>query len=454
MSEPVVVIGGGFAGLSAAVRLADAGVPVTVVEEAPRLGGRATSFDDRETRERVDNGQHVLFGCYRETYAFLRRIGTAGLAPVEPRLRLAMIGPDGRRSQLSCPRLPAPWHLAAGVLAWRALPWRDRLTTLRLRSLIAEARRHGPAAVADRVPPDETVDGWLAAAGQSERLSEWLWRPLALAALNQSPAVAAARPFVRVLCELFASGPAAAGLGLPVVPLDDLYANPARAFIEARGGSVRVKSPGRIEIGDTGGLAAVRTGDDRIRTTRVISAVPWHAFGRIWARAVPDALGGIAERAAAMDSSPIVTVNLWFDGPEPAASDGLVGFVRGPVQWAFDKGALWGDGASHLSAVASGADVILRQDNAGITDMVVRHLRRALPASAARRVTRSVVVREPRATFSLAPRMPARPGAATPLPGFYLAGDWTDTGLPGTIESAVVSGHRAAELVMREMRKG
>lgn len=454
MSAPVVVIGAGCAGLSAAVRLADAGIPVVVVEEAPRLGGRATAFVDRETGERVDNGQHVLFGCYRETYAFLRRIGTAGLAPLQPRLELTMIGSDGAQARLKCPKLPAPWHLVAGVLGWRGLPFRDRRSALGLRHVINEIRRDGPAAVAARVPADQTVDQWLTAHGQSERLSEWLWHPLALAALNQSPAVAVAGPFVRVLGELFSSDPASAAVGLPAVPLDDLYAAPARAFIEARGGSVHVKAPARVELNGAGAVAAVYAGGTRIETSSVISAVPWFAFSRLWARDTPPpALQATADHAAATGSSSIVTINLWLDGPALEPGTRFVGLVGGTAQWIFDKSALWDARAGHVSVVVSGADAIVRADNAEITDAITRQIRRALPQLANRRVTRSVVVREHRATFSLAPGAPPRPAAETALPGFYLAGDWTDTGLPGTIESAVASGHHAAELVTRRIRR-
>jgi squalene-associated FAD-dependent desaturase len=449
----VVVIGAGWAGLAAAVRLADAGLAVTVVEESPRLGGRATAFVDRESGERVDNGQHVLFGCYRETYAYLRQIGTAGLAPLQPRLDLTMVGPEGERARLRCPRLPAPWHLVAGVLRWSALPARDRRTALRLRHVIKEVRRDGAAAVAARVSSGTTVDGWLQEHGQSSKLAEWLWHPLALAALNQSPATASAAPFVRVLGELFSSDPSSAAVGLPAVPLDELGGVPAKAFIEGRGGAVHQRAPARIELDDRGGIAAVYAGDTRFETTTVVSAVPWFAFGRLFARGVPPALAQIADHAAAMQSSPIVTVNLWLDGPVLEPGERFVGLVRGPAQWVFDKRALWDDRAGHVAVVASGAEAIARMDNADATETVLRQLRRLLPRLAGRKLLRSVVVREHRATFSLAPDAPPRPGAVTELSGFYLAGDWTDTGLPGTIESAVLSGHRAAEAVLRDLRR-
>ena len=450
MKADVVVIGAGFAGLSAAVRLADAGRRVVVVEESPRLGGRATAFTDRETGERVDNGQHVLFGCYRETYAFLRRLGTDGLAPLQRRLSLTMVGPQGERSQLVCPDWRPPWHLAGGVLRWRGMPLSDRLTAVRLMRLLGDVRRNGAAAVAARVPSGQTVSRWLETYGQSVTLSNWLWRPLAIAALNQSPDEAAAAPFVRVLGELFGPRVEDSAIGMASVPLDELYAEPARRVVESTGGAVLQKSPARIQTNAAVGVEAVDAGSVRIEAPAVISAVPWHALGRIWA-ATPTSIQSTVDRATALGSSPIVTVNFWFDGP--VMSEPFVGLIGGPMHWVFDKGAilqLREGPRGHLSVVASGAVELAAMDNAGVTAAARRQLEQALPATATARLLRTVVVREHRATFSLAPDSPPRPPAATPIRGFYLAGDWTDTGLPGTIEGAVRSGNLAAELVLRE----
>ena len=442
----VVVLGAGFAGLSAAVCLADAGRRVVVVEEAPRLGGRATAFVDRDTGERVDNGQHVLFGCYRETYAFLDRIGTSRLAPLQRSLSVAMADAAGRHAALTCPLWRPPWHLIAGVLGWRALPIADRLTAIRLASLLRQVRRDGAAAVAARVPAAETVSSWLASQGQSPELCQWLWNPLAVAALNQDPAVASAAPFVRVLGELFGPRPEDAAIGLATVPLDDLYAEPARRFVEARGGRVLTRSPARVRVDAADRVTSVEAGSVSIETAQVVAATPWHAFGRIWERDVPAPLAGIASRAAATDSSPIVTVNLWFDGP--VMREPFVGLVGGPMHWVFDKSAIFGASAGHLSIVSSGANAIARLENAELTALAHRQVERTLPAARSRRLVRSVVVREHRATFSLAPGAPARPATRTPVAGFHLAGDWTDTGLPATIEGAVQSGHRAAQAIL------
>jgi squalene-associated FAD-dependent desaturase len=439
-----VVIGSGFAGCSAAVRLAEAGKRVVLIEEAPRLGGRASSFIDRDTGERVDNGQHALFGCYTATYDFLNRVGAAYLAPLQPALTVSMAR-HGRLSTLSCPPLPAPLHLIAGLMRWNAISMTDRASAIRMRGVLRRISKYGAAQAAADVQPEITVADWLKMQGQSQALCDWLWRPLAVAALNQSPDIAAAAPFVRVLGELFAPDPAAAAIGLPSVPLDDLYAEPARQFLESCRGQVLVKRRATVVLGENAAVAGVRVGDQAVSAPVVVSAVSWRSFARLWSDRLPTALNAIATNSAAMADSPIVTVNLWCapESVSPLPSP-FVGFVDGPMHWVFDKSRIFSEPAGHLSIVSSGADAILRLANDELTTLAADQLRREIPQMRDLRVDRSVVVREPRATFSLAPKGPPRPGTRTPVKGFFLAGDWTDTGLPGTIEGAVRSGYAAA----------
>ena len=212
----IIVIGAGFAGLSAAVRLAAAGRRVLVLEARGRLGGRATAFADRETGTRVDNGQHVLAGCYHETFRFLDAIGARDRVALQETLDVAFIDRAGRRSRLRCPRLPAPWHLAAGVLRWSGVGWRDRLPLAKLSGALK--------AGAPAPPPTETVAAWLARLGQTPRMIEMLWEPLAVAALNQGIEQARAAPFVRVLAQMFTGTTRDASLGMTATPLDEMYA--------------------------------------------------------------------------------------------------------------------------------------------------------------------------------------------------------------------------------------
>src|SRR5262249_50702162 len=179
----VVIIGAGFAGLSAGARLARNGARVLVLEARGRLGGRATAFPDRETGELVDNGQHVLLGCYTETLQFLADIGAADNLRIEPQLAVTMIDRAGRRSGLSVPPLPPPLHLIAGIFDWDALSWRDRLAVTGMATPLKNAQRELHGSEVRAASPGETVENWLVRNGQTPRLRELLWDPLALAAL-------------------------------------------------------------------------------------------------------------------------------------------------------------------------------------------------------------------------------------------------------------------------------
>jgi hydroxysqualene dehydroxylase len=464
-----VVIGAGFAGLSAAARLTKKGARVLVLEARARLGGRATAFPDRETGELVDNGQHVLLGCYTETFEFLREIRALDRVRLEPQLAVTMIDRQGRRSRLACPALPPPFHLLAGIMDWDALSWTDRLSVLGMVAPLRNARRAlQPGSAVKAASPGETVENWLIRNGQTPRIREMLWDPLALAALNQSPQQAAAPVFARVLAEMFSDDPRAAAIALPTQPLHAMYAEPAREYVDSGGGHVRTGTPARIHVADHG-VASVEAAGEQWPADRVIAAVPWFAIGDLFDTA-PAALAELLDRARRMSSSPIVTVNLWFD--RPVMDEPFIGLPGRAMQWVFDRRLILGrrsaEGAtashaearqdvaraeaegetSHVSMVSSGAASIVSLTNDVLIEQAHAELLDAMPELRTARLTAAAVVREPRATFSLAVGEPARPSTETPVRGLLLAGDWIDTGLPGTIESAVRSGHRAADLVI------
>lgn len=431
MSPDVIVVGAGCSGLAAATALADAGARVLVLEARPVLGGRASAVRDPATGEKLDNGQHVLMGCYDATLAFLDRIGAADRVYRQPALALVMSLGDGRDSTLRVPPLPAPLHLLAGVAAWDAISWRDVASMLR----VGAALQEHPAGVSGT-----TVLDWLRAHGQAPRLIELFWEPLALAALNQPIAEAAVDTFLEVLRRVFGADAARTGLVIPVVPLDELYAEPARVHVERRGGAVRTRARARVRFGD-GRVTGVVVGDERIDAPVVIAAVPWFALPSLCADA-PSSLSPLLAAASATGASPIVTVNLWYD--RPIMDDMLVGLPGRTFQWVFDKARVFGRERSHLSLVCSGAAAVVARSNEALIELARAEVADAMPAAAVARLVHASAVRERQATFSLAPGQPARPGTKTTVPGLLLAGDWVATGLPATIESGVVAGHLAA----------
>jgi len=450
VTTDVVVIGGGVAGFSAATALAEAGARVRLLEARPGLGGRATAFTDPGTGERVDNGQHILMGCYVDTLALLDRIGALDRVRWQAGLALTMVDQRGHESVLKLPPMPSPLHLLGGVLAWDALNWRERLSILRVGATLgpAKAGHHigteqmwRPASAG---PSQETVREWLVRLGQAPRLCDLFWEPLALAALNQSIDQAAASYFVGVLERMFGPDPSSAALVMPVVPLDELYAEPARAWLEDRGHEVRVNAPAKVTL-DGNRVTGVRVRGEHIAAPVVISTVPWHALGAVF-EAPPPALAGTIANATALASLPIVTVNLWFD--RPVMHESLIGLPGRAFQWVFDRRAIVGGSGSHLSLISSGAETIVAMTNEALIALALADVRAALPAARGAVLRQGLAVREKRSTFSLAPDAPPRPQTATAIGGFVLAGDWVDTGLPATIESAAVSGHRAAAYVL------
>jgi hydroxysqualene dehydroxylase len=223
-----------------------------------------------------------------------------------------------------------------------------------------------------------------------------------------------------------------------------MYAEPARAFVERHGGEVRTGTPARVILA-AGDVPRVTGGGDSWTASAVIAAVPWFAL--------PDLFDGdtspiadVLDAARATAPSPIVTVNLWYD--RAVMEEPFVGLPGRLMQWVFDKRAVFGEAASHLSLVSSGAADVLRWANPELIEAAQAELAGALPRVREARLVRATVIREPRATFSLAPGQPARPRTETPVRGLLLAGDWIDTGLPATIEGAVRSGHRAAEAAL------
>ncbi len=446
-SSDIVVIGGGFAGLAAAVRLAGAGARVTVLERRGVLGGRAYSFVEPESGAVLDNGQHLFMRCYRETLAFLETLGTADRIAFQRRLAVEFVGEDGRTARLDCPPLPAPLHLVAGLLRFDGLGLADRLRMLRVGAALAAAARAGEAATARLEAL--TVEAWLASLGQSAASRRLFWDPLTLATLNDGPDVASARWLVAVLRRAFLEGARAGDLGFATAGLSDLYTEQARAYVEARGGTVRTRAAVaglevagdrvvavRLAPGD--GLSSDARGGAWLPVEAVVSAVPHYALPAL----LPPALAARPPFAglAGLGTSPIVSFHLWYD--RPITDRPFLGLLDSPLHWLFDRG-------SHVTVVTSGARTLIDLSRSELTALAAREVERLVPGARGARLVHAHVIKERYATPSLAPGAGRlRPGPRTPLANLILAGDWTATGLPGTIEGAVTSGHAAAAVLI------
>jgi len=442
----VAVVGGGFAGLAAAIALQERRHQVVVLERRGVLGGRATSFVDAATGEDVDNGTHLMVGAYSATLDLVRRAGAGDLVEVQDNLRLEWVDDQGP-AVLDCPPLVAPLHLLIGLLGLR-VPWRVRLQSLRLGLAVRFGRR----------PDGLTLAEYLRRAGQGPDARRLLWDPLALAILNESPERAAAVLFHRVYQEAFLRDHRASRLVFLRRGWGVIHERLAR-YLESRGGVVHRRSRAvglelegtrvrgvRVAQGPTT-RDAIRSGEAPAHRLHeadaVVAAVPPPALLSMlpgeWRSRPPFAgLSGLG-------GSPIVSVELWLD--RTVVDRPMVGLRDCEMEWVFDKGRLFGrPGApQHLAFIVSAAFRSVERKNAALVEAATAALRRYFPAMAEATITRSLVLREPEATFASTPENESvRPGPATPIERLVLAGDWTDTGLPATIEGAVRSGNAAA----------
>lgn len=433
----VIVVGAGFAGVAAASALAERGVSVLILETRQRVGGRAASWTDPRTGEVLDNGQHVLGSFYEDTLRLLDRLGTREALHADSTLHLKFWERGHGEYELNAPNLPAPFHWLAAVGGCSRLSASGRMAALTLhpkvKALLAE-----PAAAAPL-----TVERWLLAAdgaGGAEDLAAVL-RPLAVAALNEETKDGSALLFARVLDRLLSAPAQRSGLALARRGLGELFTGFER-YLESRGSSIRFRTTAlgvRIENGRAAGVSLL--GGERLEAGAVILAVTHERLG--WMLR-PELLVPYRELVAT-PWSPIVSSVHTFDRPVlPARFIGMIGTA---TQWAFDRGSRAVD-RHQVGTIRSAAFGDATRDAGTIAAETTADLREAFPAARDARVLNARVFKERRGTIRSTPTVqPLRPGSATAVPGLFLAGDWTDTGLPATIESAVQSGHRAAALI-------
>jgi squalene-associated FAD-dependent desaturase len=462
----VVVIGGGLAGITAAITLREAGVGVTLLEARPWLGGATCSFSRGGLK--IDNGQHVFLRCCTSYRELLARLGVTGSATLQDRFDVTVLAPGGGRARLRRSALPAPLHLGRALASYGFLSLPERLRVARAALALKALDPAKPGLDGQR------LGDWLGARGQNERSRRRLWDLFIVSSLNIDGDEASVPLAATVLKTALLGDSDAADIGVPAVPLGDLHGQAAASLLGRLGADVRLgaKAAGverdpaggfRVRVtSGTDGRAADGTGADgtgadgtgsgdiaggAIGADGVILAVPAGQTARLAGAA------GVADAARWNDlsSSPIVNVHVIYDRrvtrlPFAAAVDS-------PVQWVFDKTRTSGlETGQYLAVSLSAADSYVDVPTAGLREQFLPALEDLFPAARDARVTDFFVTRERRATFRQAPGCGAlRPGAATSLPGLAVAGAWTDTGWPDTMEGAVRSGRTAAQELIHEM---
>jgi squalene-associated FAD-dependent desaturase len=433
----IVVVGGGLAGITAALRAADLGHRVVLVEKRPRLGGAAFSFQRGELS--IDNGQHVFLRCCTAYQWFLGRVDARREVVLQPRLDIPVLSPSGRSARLSrTPGVPAPAHLGAALAGYRVLGPADRLRAVRGALAL---RRLDPA---DRALDTQTLGGYLRAHGQNDATIGALWGIVATATLNLHPDEASLALAAKVFRTGLLDSAPAADVGYAAVPLGRLHDDAAAKALADAGVEVLLDTAARtVRPGSV--RADGPAGERAWEPDAVVLATP-HAD----AFAVAPELGSSAAApAAGLGASPIVNVHVVYD--RRVTDLPFAAAVESPVQWFFDRTRSSGltaqrPGAQYLAVTVSAAGHLIDVPSRSVLDTFVPELARLLPAATGVEVVDAFVTRERRATFrQAAGTATMRPRAGDGPDGVLLAGAWTDTGWPDTMESAVRSGIAAAE---------
>ena len=445
----MIVIGGGLAGLAAGVALAESGWRVRLFEQRPFLGGRATSYVLPDG-EHVDNCQHVTLGCCTNLEDFYKRVGSA--RKIKFFDRLLFLDPQHRRGVMQAGALPAPFHLTGSFAAFAPLNLLDKLSIARAMLDILRSKGQ-PSDLND--PGGISMLEWLRRRGQTKRAIERFWRVVLVSALDEELDRTDARFGVDVFWKAFLSNSTGYRMGVPAVPLANLY-DGCKSEIERRGGEVLLRAPVRGLKIENSTLAGIRFDEGREETADAyVFAVPHTVLAEL----LPESVKHSDPALANLDKirvSPITGVHFWFD--RTVTHEPFITLLDTTIQWIFNKTALYDDSnataktaapGQYLQLVISASYDLLQKSRQEIIDLCLAELRQALPASRDAQLLKATIIKEAAATFSPEPGVDRwRPKQQTSVPRLFLAGDWTATGWPATMEGAVRSGYLAAEAVL------
>jgi len=422
--KSVCIIGGGIAGLSAAVFLAEKGFDVTLLEASPKFGGRAYSFFDKTVNDFIDNGQHIFASWYYNTFEFLKITGSFDKLTFHKQLKVRFADSNGSQYLLKCPNLPPPFHLIAGIMSYNAMGFKDKNGIVRLIRNFKKIPEQNLKCI--------NTDELFNLTRQSEKLVDYFWKPFIIAVFNAEPKDTSAWLFIELIKVGFLQK-GGSNLVLPNDFLGNIFVQPAVSYLETKGAKI-FKSAGvsKINFKDDRIESLITNDGKEIKSDYFISAVSFYDFKSL----IGDEVFSKEFSAVSnLQYSPIVNIHLKFESEiNDILKESFIGILNSPIQWVFKVKD------NQICIVISSANEVVEMDKEDIIELSKKELYKCLPAFKNVKILRSRVIKEKRATFVPdTESLSARPKNKTKYKNFFIAGDWTDTGLPATIEGAVKS---------------
>lgn len=431
----VCIIGGGVAGLSAAVFLADKGFAVTLTEASPKLGGRTYSFFDKTFGDIIDNGQHILASWYHNTFDFLKIIGSYDKLSFQKQLEVRFIDDNAQNYVLKASKLPPPLHLAFGLMKYKALDFKDQQSVASLVNVIKSDK------IKDSELKDMNTDELFRLSKQTEKGINNFWKPFIIAVFNAEPANTSAYSFSKIIKTGFIEK-GGSNLVIPDAFLNDIFIEPAGQFLKLKNAKIFInKKASKINFSNNAVTSVILEDNSEIKSDFYISSVPFFDFKNL----VNGELGYKGE----LKSSPIVNIHLKFDKSiDELIRHKFVGLLNTHSQWVFRVKD------NQICIVISAANEIAEMDKDKIINLAIEELNKCVPEFNNHKIIAQRVIKEMRATFIPDKEsLKNRPDNVTKYHNFFIAGDWTNTGLPATIEGAVKSAKICTENILNQSIK-